>query len=50
MRGVYIPLAVVIETELEDVVDIWPETPGTSASPLNFGRFSGKVRVFGTLE
>ena len=46
-RGVYIPLAIVIETELEDVVDIWPGTLGTSASPLNFGGFSGKVGVSG---
>ena len=47
---VYIPLTIVIETELEDVVDIWPGTLGTSASPLNFGGFSGKVGVFGPLE
>ena len=26
-RGVYIPLAIVIETELEDVVDIRPGIP-----------------------
>ena len=49
-RGVYIPLTIVIETELEDVVDIWPGTLGTSASPLNFGGFSSKVGVFGPLE
>ena len=34
-RGVYIPLVIVIETELEDVVDIRPGMPGMSASVLN---------------
>ena len=33
--GGYKPLAVVIETELEDVVDIRPGIPGMSASMLN---------------
>ena len=34
-RGVYIPLVIVIETELENVVDIRPGIPEMSASVLN---------------
>ena len=34
-RGVYIPLTIVIETELENVVDIRPGIPEMFASMLN---------------
>ena len=43
-RGVYIAVGIVIETELENVVDIRPGVPGMSASMLNLIESSNDAR------